>query len=131
MMNTSRSIGMSTSADSASVSSGKANNRRMKKRSSNAMLLDDGLIDTSATSKHENRQGKHRERKNEDEADEAFGFGCVGCGRWRHDPQDPFGVKSVLRTMIQDKFSSRVDFSEDVEPRRRYPVAVNFVEHRL
>lgn len=81
------------------------------------------------------RKSKHREhnpRNGEDEIDEAYGFGCVGCGRWRHDAQDPFGVKSVLRTMIQDKFSSRVDFSEEAEnKRRRYPIAVNFVEHRL
>lgn len=72
--------------------------------------------------------------RKKDDDDDALGLGCgFGCGRWRHDSEDPFGVMGRVRTMIQDRFSSRVDFAEEPQvPRtKRYPVAVNFVEHRL
>ena len=77
----------------------------------------------------------------QDEVDDSYGFGCgrwnqgfdgFGCGGLRNnDARDPFGVFSRVRAMVQEKFSSRVDFSEEVEPSRARRMTVNFVEHRI
>ncbi|CAB9519112.1 expressed unknown protein [Seminavis robusta] len=138
----STSIGMSSSADSASCSSGGKHDRRYKKRSNNALIDDEVAVPESENRSHtEVRSGRTSESRNnaarkqkEEDNDDSYGLGCgFGCGRWRHDPQDPFGVMSRVRTMIHDRFSSRVDFSEepDYQRTRRYPATVNFVEHRL
>lgn len=134
MTGSSGSIGMSNSADSCSLAQP---GWRVKKRSSNALLNEENETAPAEPRRctknisHGKKEDRGHTARQDDEIDESFGFGCVGCGRWRQDPHDPFGMKMVLRTMIQEKFSSRVDFSEEAEHRRRYPVAINFVEHRL
>jgi len=142
-------------ASAASSHSGGKPHHHYQKRSTAAMMIDEcaiptkgsfargmAMIDDDIRIKEEQEQ---QQKKNEANAnannnntnDDSFGFGCggpygFGCGglRTSGDARDPFGVVGRVRTMIRDKFSSRVDFTEEAEPARRR-VKCNFVEHRI
>ena len=74
-----------------------------------------------------------------EEIDDSFGFSCgarlneFGCGGGtgvsrskKREKEDPHGVVGRVRTMIKEKFSSRIDFSpSECRPN------VTFVEHRM
>ena len=74
-----------------------------------------------------------------EEVEDYFGFNCgarfneIACGgnsalprSKKREKEDSFGVVGRVRTMIKEKFSSRIDFS----PSESRP-NVTFVEHRV
>ena len=145
-------LAFSRSGDSVCSSSSPKQQRRVTKRFNRALFdeidvpVKENRVTFAAPDHDIPKQARQPQAYTQiEEADDSFGFGCggrlnesygFGCGggggglRTIKDTtslQDPFGVVGRVRAMIQEKFSSRIDFS----PSENRRVNVNFVEHRM